>query len=164
MSRNHFNELSPCEALIMKLIWEAPQDIPVQDLIDQLRDDYKKEYARTTVVTFVGKLKDKRFVDTYRKGKAAFIHPLRTEDEYRAQLLKKKQISGLMEMYLIWLLQFFSHRNLQKKKLRKSRRLLTILISNIVILKLPDMNCLICQVIFLCFKFLNIIYEAFQRK
>ena len=30
MSRNHFNELSPCEALIMKLIWEAPQDIPVQ--------------------------------------------------------------------------------------------------------------------------------------
>lgn len=29
MSRNHFNELSPCEALIMKLIWEAPQDIPV---------------------------------------------------------------------------------------------------------------------------------------
>ena len=23
MSRNHFNELSPCEALIMKLIWEA---------------------------------------------------------------------------------------------------------------------------------------------
>ena len=54
MSRNHFNELSPCEALIMKLIWEAQQDIPVQDLIDQLRDDHGKEYARTTVVTFVG--------------------------------------------------------------------------------------------------------------
>ena len=45
MSRNHFNELSPCEALIMKLIWEAPQDIPVQELIDQLRDDYGKDYA-----------------------------------------------------------------------------------------------------------------------
>ena len=86
MSRNHFNELSPCEALIMKLIWEAPQDIPVQELIDQLRDDYGKDYARTTVVTFVGKLKDKRFVDTYRKGKAAFIHPLRSEEEYRRQL------------------------------------------------------------------------------
>ena len=51
------------------------QDIPVQDLIDQLRDDYKKEYARTTVVTFVGKLKDKRFVDTYRKVRQhLFIH------------------------------------------------------------------------------------------
>ena len=90
MSRNHFNELSPCEALIMKLIWEAPQDIPVQELIDQLRDDYGKDYARTTVVTFVGKLKDKRFVDTYRKGKAAFIHPLRSEEEYRRQLLKEE--------------------------------------------------------------------------
>ena len=62
MSRNHFNELSPCEALIMKLIWEAPQDIPVQELIDQLRDDYGKDYARTTVVTFVGKLKDKALI------------------------------------------------------------------------------------------------------
>ena len=90
MSRNHFNELSPCEALIMKLIWEAPQDIPVQELIDQLRDDYGKDYARTTVVTFVGKLKDKRFVDTYRRGKAAFIHPLRSEEEYRRQLLKEE--------------------------------------------------------------------------
>ena len=106
MSRNHFNELSPCEALIMKLIWEAPQDIPVQELIDQLRDDYGKDYARTTVVTFVGKLKDKRFVDTYRKGKAAFIHPLRSEEEYRRQLLKeqydileeqKQQIEATME-------------------------------------------------------------------
>ena len=74
----------------MKLIWEAPQDIPVQELIDQLRDDYGKDYARTTVVTFVGKLKDKRFVDTYRKGKAAFIHPLRSEVEYRRQLLKEE--------------------------------------------------------------------------
>ena len=92
MSRNHFNELSPCEALIMKLIWEAPQDIPVQELIYQLRDDYGKDYARTTVVTFVGKLKDKRFVDTYRKGKAAFIHPLRSEEEYRRQLLKEEAV------------------------------------------------------------------------
>ena len=42
MSRNHFNELSPCEALIMKLIWEAPQDIPVQELIDQVCDEFIK--------------------------------------------------------------------------------------------------------------------------
>lgn len=86
MSRNHFNELSPCEALIMKLIWEAPQDIPVQELIDQLRDDYGKEYARTTVVTFVGKLKDKRFVDTYRKESQLlfirFVQKRNTEDSF----------------------------------------------------------------------------------
>ena len=91
MSRNRFNELSPCETLIMKLIWEAPQDIPVQELIDQLRDDYGKDYARTTVVTFVGKLKDKRFVDTYRKGKAAFIHPLRSEEEYKGMSLDERR-------------------------------------------------------------------------
>lgn len=90
MSRNHFSELSPCEALIMKLIWEAPQDMAVQELIDKLREDHEKEYARTTVVTFVGKLKDKRFVDTIRKGKTALIHPLRSRDDYRIEVLKEE--------------------------------------------------------------------------
>ena len=75
MSRNHFNELSPCEALIMKLIWEAPQDIPVQELIDQLRDDYGKDYARTTVVTFVGKLRTRDLlIHTVKERQLSFIH------------------------------------------------------------------------------------------
>lgn len=90
MGRNHFNELSPCEALIMKLIWEAEKDIPVQDVIDKLKDDYRKDYARTTVVTFIGKLKDKRFLDTIRNGKTALIHPLRTEDDYRRELIDEE--------------------------------------------------------------------------
>ena len=74
MSRNHFNELSPCEALIMKLIWEAPQDIPVQELIDQLRDDYGKDYARTTVVTFVGRRTRDLLIHTVKERQLSFIH------------------------------------------------------------------------------------------
>lgn len=130
MSRNHFNELSPCEALIMKLIWEAPQDIPVQELIDQLRDDYGKDYARTTVVTFVGKLKDKRFVDTYRKGKAAFIHPLRSEEEYRRQLLKEEADFWFNGKAVDMVASICESQKLEDDEVRELRRFLMVLINN----------------------------------
>ena len=68
-------DLSACETMIMKVIWDAKEDIALQDLIRELADRYKKNYARTTVVTFVHKIVDKGFATTYRKGKAAYIHP-----------------------------------------------------------------------------------------
>ena len=67
-------DLSACETMIMKVIWDAKEDIALQDLIRELADRYKKNYARTTVVTFVHKIVDKGFATTYRKGKAAYIH------------------------------------------------------------------------------------------
>ena len=46
-------ELSVCEAPIMKIIWESNPDISVPELVKQLNEQYGKEYARTTVVTFL---------------------------------------------------------------------------------------------------------------
>lgn len=80
-------ELSACETLIMKVIWDAEDDIAVQELITQLREQYGKDYARTTVVTFLGKMADKGFVNTHRRGKNAFVHAVRKEDAYRDQLI-----------------------------------------------------------------------------
>ena len=75
MSRNHFNELSPCEALIMKLIWGSTTGYSCTELIDQLRDDYGKDYARTTVVTFVGKLRTRDLlIHTVKERQLSFIH------------------------------------------------------------------------------------------
>ena len=88
MAENNFKELSPCGALIMNIVWEAPGEISVQELIDQLNEKYQKAYARTTVVTFLSKLKDKGYIDTYRKGKPAYIVVRITEDEYRREILK----------------------------------------------------------------------------
>ena len=51
--------LSACETLIMKVVWDAKEDIAVQELIVQLKEQYGKDYARTTVVTFLGKMADK---------------------------------------------------------------------------------------------------------
>lgn len=83
-----FTELSVCEALIMKQVWAFEGDIPVQTLITKLNEEYGKDYARTTVVTFISKLKNKKYVETYRIGKCAYVKAIKTEDEYRQQVVE----------------------------------------------------------------------------
>lgn len=83
-------ELSGCETLIMKVIWDAKEDIAVQELIRELAIRFDKNYARTTVVTFLSKMAEKGYVSTYRIGKASYVHAEKSEDEYKRRLLKEQ--------------------------------------------------------------------------
>lgn len=76
------SELTGCELVVMKIIWDAKQPITCQEIIRQLSDKYGMNYKETTVYTFLKKLKDKGFVDSYRKG-ITFFMAVRTEEEYR---------------------------------------------------------------------------------
>ena len=82
--------LSASETNIMKAIWDAKEDISVPDLMDQLRVKYGKDYARTTVATFLLKLSGKGFVRTYRKGKLSYAHAIRSEEEYKRKLMAEE--------------------------------------------------------------------------
>ena len=95
--------LSACETIIMKAIWDEEGDISVQNLIEVLRTEWGKDYARTTVVTFLLKLAAKDYVQTYRKGKNAYVHALKSEEEYKTKLVAENRdfwfegkLSGLM--------------------------------------------------------------------
>lgn len=93
MNEQFFEEernLSASETTIMKAIWDAGKDISIPDLIEVLRTDYGKDYARTTVVTFLLKLSDKGFVRTYRKGKLSYAHAMKSEADYRTKLLNEE--------------------------------------------------------------------------
>jgi predicted transcriptional regulator len=81
-------ELSDSETLIMKVVWDAKGDIALRDVIERLKTQYGKEYARTTVVTFLGKMAEKGFVSTYRIGKTSFVHAERDEESYKRELMK----------------------------------------------------------------------------
>lgn len=81
-------DLSNCEKLIMKIVWDASEDISTQEIIDVIRTQYDKDYARTTVVTFLQRLTEKGFVTTYRKGRISYVHPIRDEEQYKDHLLK----------------------------------------------------------------------------
>ncbi len=81
-------ELTNCEKLIMKVVWEAKEDISTPDTIEQLKVRFGKEYARTTVVTFVQRLVEKGYVTTYRRGRVSYIRPVQSEEEYCNRMLQ----------------------------------------------------------------------------
>ena len=56
-------ELSEVEILIMKSIWKLGDGITVYEIIDYLDQVYDRKYTRSTVKTYITKLKKKRFVD-----------------------------------------------------------------------------------------------------
>ena len=83
-------ELSVCEAPIMKIIWESNPDISVPELVKQLNEQYGKEYARTTVVTFLTRMAGKGYLTTQRRGRISYVHAIKSEQEYKQQLAQKE--------------------------------------------------------------------------
>lgn len=105
MSEEFFDEdknLSEAETFIMKAIWDLggdKGDVALGNLIDTINTDHQKDYARTTIATFLLKLSSKGFVRTYRKGKLSYIRVLKSETEYRNKLMqgqKKFWFNGSM--------------------------------------------------------------------
>ena len=83
-------DLSVCEAPIMKIIWESNPDISVPELVKQLNEQYGKEYARTTVVTFLTRMAGKGYITTQRRGRISYVHAIKSEQEYKQQLAQKE--------------------------------------------------------------------------
>lgn len=79
--------LSVCESLIMKTIWDAGEDLSVPELTSALKTRYGKDYARTTMATFLLKLSEKDFIRTYRRGKLSFVHAIKDEEDYKLRRL-----------------------------------------------------------------------------
>jgi predicted transcriptional regulator len=106
MKNDFFEEdkgLSACETVIMKAIWDEEEDISIQNLIEVLRTKWGKDYARTTVVTFLLKLTAKGYVQTYRKGKNSYARAIKSEEDYKAKLVAENRdfwfggkLSGLL--------------------------------------------------------------------
>jgi predicted transcriptional regulator len=77
-------ELSEVEILIMKSIWKLGDGITVYEIIDYLDQVYDRKYTRSTVKTYITKLKKKGFVDTQVKGNYSYI----TEEMYREEQME----------------------------------------------------------------------------
>ena len=75
-------ELTNTEQVIMKCIWEIGDNVAVADLLERLKTEYGKEYARTTISVFMSYLRDKGYV-TYEKRSHAYVYkPLISEQDY----------------------------------------------------------------------------------
>lgn len=87
-------ELTSAEQVVMKCIWDYGKDMPLQQLIENLKQDYGKDYKRTTIRTFVLHLEEKGYVTTYQIGKYSYINYLIEEQDYKEQELEKTLYKG----------------------------------------------------------------------
>ena len=77
-------ELTNTEQVIMKCIWEIGDNVAVADLLERLKTEYGKEYARTTISVFMSYLRDKGYV-TYEKRSHAYVYkPLISEQDRKS--------------------------------------------------------------------------------
>lgn len=82
-------ELSGCEELIMKIVWEKGDNyLTTLELTKELLNRYGKDYARTTTVTMLQRLVEKGFVRTFRKGRVSYVVPQKDRDEYLKKYFK----------------------------------------------------------------------------
>ena len=84
-------DMSGCETLIMKIVWSSEEDLSTPEIMDQLKVRYGKDYARTTVVTFIQRLAEKGFVTTYKKGRVSYVHSLRSQSKYQENFIQEAE-------------------------------------------------------------------------
>lgn len=89
-------KLSPTEEIILQAIFDlqdASEEVPVPELTEHLGKKCGKDYARTTVVTFIERMATKGAVTKYRKGRISYVIPLYSKEAYR-DFLVNELISG----------------------------------------------------------------------
>lgn len=75
------------EMILMKVIWDAEGEISMKYLADELREKYGRDYARTTIVTFLSRLEAKGFIHQERRGRYAYITAVKSEKEFQESML-----------------------------------------------------------------------------
>lgn len=81
-------EISDCELVAMKCVWDAGEPVTCAYVIEKLRDDYGRDYAETTVYTFLKNLKAKGFIESFKNG-ITYYKPKRELTEFRGSYLNK---------------------------------------------------------------------------
>ena len=89
-------ELSEVEILIMKSIWKLGDGITVYEIIDYLDQVYDRKYTRSTVKTYITKLKKKGFVDTTSERQLQLCH----SKDHRRNV--SWRTDGIDEGFLAW--------------------------------------------------------------
>lgn len=80
---NESQKISDCEEMIMKVLWDAGEDLDLIQVTEQVRIRYGKVWKLQTVATFMTRLKNKGWIDIYRIGRYSHYHPLVSLETYR---------------------------------------------------------------------------------
>ena len=110
-------ELTNTEQVIMKCIWEIGDNVAVADLLERLKTEYGKEYARMSY------LRDKGYV-TYEKRSHAYVYkPLISEQDYQKELMKRYQKTSFSGSAVEFIRAYLDSQELTAEDLKAIREL-----------------------------------------
>ena len=83
------NDISTCERMVMKVIWDSPEELALQDIMTRVNAENNKAWKPQTVSTFLTRLVKKGFLTLYRKSRYCFYQPLVSKQEYWEATMKE---------------------------------------------------------------------------
>ncbi|MBO5033291.1 MAG: BlaI/MecI/CopY family transcriptional regulator [Lachnospiraceae bacterium] len=88
-------ELTDCETLVMKVIWESEEVMSVQEITSRINQRYHRDWKIQTVSTFLSRAVKKGYLDMKRKGRTFHYYPKVTEEAYgRREITKCVDVWG----------------------------------------------------------------------
>ncbi|MCI8523989.1 MAG: BlaI/MecI/CopY family transcriptional regulator [Lachnospiraceae bacterium] len=85
----NYKKLTECEKLVMKVIWEAEEDLSMMEIRRRANEKYNSAWAPQTVSTFLERLCRKEYIKYYRKSRIFFYEVLVSYEEYKEQITKE---------------------------------------------------------------------------
>ena len=81
-----FENLTDCEQLVMKTVWDADEELSLTEITQRVNDKYHKTWALQTVSTFLARLTKKGYLRSHRQGRIFFYQIQIPLEEYKAQI------------------------------------------------------------------------------
>lgn len=78
--------LTDCEQLVMKTVWDAEEELSLMEVMARVNDKYNKAWKPQTVSTFLARLVKKGYLKHYRQGRVFFYQVLVPLEVYKGQL------------------------------------------------------------------------------
>lgn len=76
------NDISACERLVMKIIWDSTEDLALQQIMDRVNLENGKNWKPQTVSTFLARLVKKNYLTVYRKGRYSYYQPAVSKEDF----------------------------------------------------------------------------------
>ena len=83
------NMLSDAEEKILAILMKSDEDMTLDELTEQARLRYGKEWKIQTMATFLTRMQKKGYVSIYKVGRYSHYHPEISLDNYRLVMLNR---------------------------------------------------------------------------
>lgn len=113
--------LSECEELVLKVIWAGDSPMTMQEITENVNQQYSRNWQTKTVTTFLSRIVQKGYLTADRKGRQFYYYPTISEEDYRRHEVIRFTDSWTSGRADVFLAAFLSSRRLtedEKKRIR----------------------------------------------